>query len=129
MPFRSVARCTTAGESAGTDGSKRLVPRLESAMAAGETEASDLHETFPDLLLHAQRGDAFVIGKRWKDIVETGLAGVTKKLWQQDQKGLLRFKGAAYVSKDQVLRDEILKVFHDDPLGVHYGANRTLEAI
>jgi len=51
MPIRSVAYCITVGESAGTDGSKRLVPRLKSIMAAGEMEASDLHKTFLDLLL------------------------------------------------------------------------------
>ena len=51
MPIHSVAHCTTVGESAGTDSLKRLVPRLKSAMAVGEMEASDLHETFLDLLL------------------------------------------------------------------------------
>jgi len=51
MPIRSIAHCTTAGKSAGTNGLKRLVPRLKSAIAAGETETSNLHKTFPDLLL------------------------------------------------------------------------------
>ena len=53
MPIRSVAHCTTAGESAGTNSSKRLVLRLKSAIAAGKTEVSDLHKTFLDLLLQA----------------------------------------------------------------------------
>ena len=53
MPIRSVAYYTTVGESASTNSSKRLVPRLKSAIVAGETEASDLHETFLDLLLQA----------------------------------------------------------------------------
>ena len=51
MPIRSVAHYITVGESASTDGLKRLVLRLKSVIAAGETEASDLHEAFPDLLL------------------------------------------------------------------------------
>jgi hypothetical protein len=51
MPIRSVAYCITAGESTGTNGLKYLVPRLESIIAAGEMEVSDLHETFLDLLL------------------------------------------------------------------------------
>jgi hypothetical protein len=51
MPIRSVAYYTTAGESAGTNGLKHLVPRLESIMAAGETEVSNLYKTFLDLLL------------------------------------------------------------------------------
>jgi len=51
MPIHSMVYYTTAGESASTNSLKRLVPRLKSAMAAGETEISNLYKTFPDLLL------------------------------------------------------------------------------
>jgi len=51
MPIYSIAYCTTVGESAGTNGLKRLVPYLESIIAAGKMETSDLYKTFPDLLL------------------------------------------------------------------------------
>ena len=51
MPIRSIAYYTTAGESAGTNGLKRLVLRLKSIMAVGEIEVSNLYKTFPDLLL------------------------------------------------------------------------------
>jgi len=51
MPIRSIAHYTTAGESAGTNSLKRLVPRLESAIVAGEIEINNLYKTFPDLLL------------------------------------------------------------------------------
>ena len=51
MPICSMVYYTTAGESAGTNGLKRLIPRLRSAIAAGEIETSNLHEIFPDLLL------------------------------------------------------------------------------
>jgi len=51
MPIRSIVHYTTAGESAGTNSLKYLVPRLGSVIAAGETEISNLYKTFPDLLL------------------------------------------------------------------------------
>jgi len=51
MPIRSVVYCIIVEESAGTNSLKCLVPRLESVMAAGETEISNLYKTFPDLLL------------------------------------------------------------------------------
>jgi len=51
MPIRSVAYYITAEESASTNGLKRLIPRLKSAIAVGETEVSNLYKTFPDLLL------------------------------------------------------------------------------
>jgi len=50
MPIYSVAYYTMVGESAGTNGLKRLVPRLESVIVAGKTEISDLYKTFLDLL-------------------------------------------------------------------------------
>jgi hypothetical protein len=51
MPIRSIAYYTTVGESTGTNGLKHLMLRLKSIIAVGETEASNLHETFLDLLL------------------------------------------------------------------------------
>jgi hypothetical protein len=51
MPIYSVVYYITAGESTSTNGLKRLMPRLKSIIAAGETEVSNLHETFLDLLL------------------------------------------------------------------------------
>jgi hypothetical protein len=51
MPIYSLVHYITVGESTGTNSLKRLVPRLKFIMVAGEIEASDLHKTFPDLLL------------------------------------------------------------------------------
>jgi hypothetical protein len=51
IPIRSVAYYITAGESTSTNSLKYLMPRLESIIAAGEIEVSNLYETFPDLLL------------------------------------------------------------------------------
>ena len=51
MPIRSVVYYITVGESTSTNGLKRLVLRLKSAMAVGETEVSNLYKTFLDLLL------------------------------------------------------------------------------
>ena len=51
MPIYSVIYCIIAGESAGTNGLKRLMLCLMSIIVAGKTKASDLHKTFLDLLL------------------------------------------------------------------------------
>jgi len=50
MPIRSVVYYITVGESTGTNGLKHLILRLESVIAAGETEISNLYKTFLDLL-------------------------------------------------------------------------------
>jgi len=51
IPIRSVAYYITAGKSTSINGLECFVLHLKSIMAAGEIEASNLHETFPDLLL------------------------------------------------------------------------------
>jgi len=51
MPIHSIAYYIMVGESAGTNSLKRLMPRLESVIVAGEMEISNLYKTFPDLLL------------------------------------------------------------------------------
>jgi len=51
MPIHSIVYYITAGESAGTNSLKRLMPCLGSAMAAGEIEISDLYKPFLDILL------------------------------------------------------------------------------
>jgi len=50
MPIYSVAYYIIVGESTSTNSLKRLMLRLKSIMAVGETEASNLYKTFPDLL-------------------------------------------------------------------------------
>jgi len=51
MPIYSVAYYIMAEKSAGTNSLKYLMPRLESIMAVGKTEVSNLYKTFLDLLL------------------------------------------------------------------------------
>jgi len=50
MPIHSIAHYIIVGESASTNSLKRLIPRLGSIMAAGETEISNLYKTFPSSL-------------------------------------------------------------------------------
>ena len=51
MPICSMAHYTIAGESAGINSLKYLMPHLKSIMAAGKTEVSNLYKAFPNLLL------------------------------------------------------------------------------
>jgi len=51
MPIYSVAHYIMAGESTSTNSLKRLILCLESIMAAGKMEISNLYKTFLDLLL------------------------------------------------------------------------------
>ena len=51
IPIRSIAHYIIVGESTSTNSLKRLMLRLKSVIAVGEIKVSNLHKTFPDLLL------------------------------------------------------------------------------
>ena len=69
-----------AGESAGINSLKCLMPHFKSAMAAGKTETSNLHKTFPNLLPHSKGTSSLLEKEERCSGVETNLAKVTKKL-------------------------------------------------
>ena len=101
---------------AGTGGLEHLVPRwLATEAMAAETAYEEPKESFTDLLLELQSGDASV-GKWKRDDPEGGPrpAG-SKRDWRVDHKGLLRYRGAVYVPNDRAVRQEIMKINHDDP--------------
>ena len=51
MPIRSIVHYIMAGESASTNGLKRLVLCLKFIIVVGEIEASNLYKIFLDFLL------------------------------------------------------------------------------
>jgi uncharacterized protein YjfI (DUF2170 family) len=51
MPIRSVVYYIMVGESTSTNSLKHLVLRLESIIAVGKIEVSNLYKTFLDFLL------------------------------------------------------------------------------
>jgi hypothetical protein len=115
----------------GTGGLEHLMPRWVATEAMStETAYEELEESFTNLLLSLQRGDAFSMQKR-KMITETQSrkAGAPGSAWGLDDTGLLRYRGSVYVPQDRGLRKEIIKTNHDDPTGGHFGTARTVELI
>ena len=51
-----------------------------------------------------------------------------KTLWSWDD-GLLLYNNLIYVPEDDVLRLELMRMHHDDPLAGHYGIAKTLELL
>lgn len=44
-------------------------------------------------------------------------------------KGDVLYRGALYVPKDESIRQELLRIHHDDPLAGHFGSRRTAELL
>jgi len=61
-----VAYCITAGESAGTNSLKRLMPCLGSVMAVGKIEINNLHKTFLDFFFKHNKGTPLFLGRGGK---------------------------------------------------------------
>lgn len=101
--------------------SRLLVMQAASSENACDSPVSSLR----DLLISAQKGDAFSVKVRGAtNPDEYGSSG-----WQVDNQGLVRLRDAIYVPKNDALRAELLRIHHDDPFAGHYGVNKTLSSI
>ncbi|KAF4332523.1 gag polymerase env poly [Fusarium beomiforme] len=49
--------------------------------------------------------------------------------WSVGTDGLLRFKNRLFIPHDPALRNELLRIYHDDPLAGHFGIHRTLHLL
>ena len=56
-------------------------------------------------------------------------ATALKNTWTIDQLGLLRWNNVVYVPNDLAVRQELLRIHHDDPLAGHFGSEKTTELL
>lgn len=95
----------------------------KTTLSAGEELARQLRDL--------QSRDAFCSEQKWNMYPEGRITNAPYKgIWNVDPAGLVRCDGAVYVPEDQAIRQEIIRVNHDDPWqGGHFGRGRTLEVI
>lgn len=55
--------------------------------------------------------------------------GEERRFWSVNPEGLLCRDNAIFVPDDQAVRQELLKVHHDDPLAGHFGTDKTYELL
>ena len=95
------------------------------ALAKGENAYDKPKEPLIEAIRKAQSVDSFVAEHRH----EPRSNRPQTDPWQFGSGGILRFKGRAYVPPDAALRQEILKINHDDPHSSHFGARKTLHLL
>ena len=104
------------------------VPRALVKEAMGtETTYSDPEETMTEFLIRMQTKDPGTQKLMESKGATHNTSGDSK--WKTDSRGLLRFKGRAYIPPIEAVKGEILRINHDDPSGGHGGQRRTLENI
>jgi hypothetical protein len=109
------------------DGCKHLIPRTWICAATERATAlAPLSEPLLDIVKVAQRNDS-----RCQDIVKQRLGkrdAEGSQIWSSDS-GLLRYHSRIVVPDDPALRQEVMKLHHDDPLAGHYGVEKSLELL
>jgi transposase InsO family protein len=109
------------------DGCKHLIPRSWICAATERATAlAPLSEPLLDLIQVAQRNDS-----RCQDILKNRLGkrdANGEDIWTFES-GILKYHSRAVVPDDPALRQEVMKLHHDDPLAGHYGIEKTLELL
>lgn len=109
-----------------------MMPRVFAIDAAQDETAFQLEPTVPliEHLRQVQERDASYSEKSsLVDQCATGKAAQARPRWQVDPHGLLRREGKVWVPPNRPLRHEILMRNHDDPLGGHFGVDRTIDIL
>ena len=90
-------------------------------------------ESLIDLLLKLQSGDTSTqqqIQRLFKGLTrDAGSMEDTYAEWRVDPNGLLHYKGAIYMPNDPAVKQEIMKMNHNDPHAGHFGVPKTTELI
>ncbi len=82
-------------------------------------------------MLYLQSKDSWCQKQEWRNFPAGKVpTGRWKGVWSIDRAGLVRRTGVVYVPHDAAVRQEILRVNHDDPWQRgHFGRKRTYEVI
>ena len=136
-----MTRATTQGARAPEESPYNVVrlpteqerPQLAKDIAKPEQldEVRQACDTLEQCLKSLQTSDAWCLGREWEAHPDKKIQkGPFKGSWGVDRAGIVRRECAAYVPQDPAIRNEILRVNHDDPWqGGHFGEHRTKETI
>lgn len=128
-----------AQEGAGTEGHELLVPRL-SVVRAAEDETGYEPPTIRllEFIQEMQERDAFS-ASRIRDIRNSADPGEFVEVpsdpgnaltrWRIDDRRLLLRNESIYIPQSQAIRQELLRIHHDDPWAGHFGAEKTAELL
>ena len=111
--------------------SKYLSPNSLAHEAAQGDDAFALEP--PDLLLQhirlVQERDRAHHGNEALTRRAEGEANKTANMWEVDPTGILRRNGKVWIPEDAALRANLLMRNHDDPIGGHYGVDKTVAVL
>jgi hypothetical protein len=111
-------------------GRSNVMPRICARVcAASETVFEEPLDTVKDVLLVLQKGDSFTTAKRERVEAEHRVNAASPGPWSVGAQGLLYWNSCIYVPDDASMRQELLRIHHDDPLAGHFGAEKTAELL
>jgi len=106
-----------------------ILPRKRVKAVARKERVLDPHPSAPlrDLVLELQETDEWT--QRVIEKLKSKRLGRDSECWAQGERGELLHKGRLFVPAEESAKQEILRIYHDDPLAGHFGVQRTLERI
>lgn len=110
-------------------GRSQMLPLRVARATAVKERTSDPQPSAPmrDLVMDLQRND------EWTQAIVERLKskrhGRVSEAWALGSNGELFHKGRLFVPAEETAKQEILRLYHDDPLAGHFGIERTLERI
>jgi hypothetical protein len=108
---------------------QRVPRRLARQVASSETAYSRQGEEILSLLEKLQLDDEFVRVQGNEGVLPSPIRREDGALWAFDSQGLLRYNDAVYVPAQSSVREELIKLHHDDPLAGHFGVEKTQDLI
>ena len=103
---------------------------LANIATQGETAyALEAPERLLDFIRQVQERDKAFPGNESLTRREAGGADKGQHRWQIDPNGVLRKSGKVWIPENTTLRETILLRNHDDPIGGHFGIEKTVEVL
>ncbi|EDN06137.1 conserved hypothetical protein [Histoplasma mississippiense (nom. inval.)] len=145
---KAAARPYTGGgelgspQGTGTEGHELLVPRFAAIeLAEDETVYNLPTQRLLEFIGELQQGDALTAARIQKlkeegsgsnlegASPERGGAAEEPSRWQLGECGLLLLNGSVFVPRSRAVRQELLRIHHDDPHAGHFGLEKTEELL
>jgi transposase InsO family protein len=108
---------------------EQLIPQRASreAMSKEDIYADRAGESLTELIRDAQEQDPEMKRRKasYNDPKKKGMSDV----WSVNASGLVCHRDRLFVPEEASLKEELLQLYHDDPLAGHFGINRTVELL
>jgi transposase InsO family protein len=109
----------------GTVGREHRVPRSAvRTVAEGQSVYGEPQRPLLQLIREVQESDPLLKKENLLQVEEG-----EKPIWIKGEDGLFRYRGKIYIPDQPALKNELMMIYHDDPMAGHFGNSRTRQLL